>query len=201
MANHLEVWRPSGSSLVPLDADRVAIGRGADNAVVIDGDPAVSRLHAVVERFGAGWVLRDLGSRNGTIVNGVQLAGDRPLVTGDEIKVGSTRLVFRGEQPADSDRTVSLTVNEIPYLTRREREVLVALCRPILVGHGAFREPASVKQLAAELFVTEAAIKQHMANLYDKFALNTADERRRVRLANEAIARNAVTTADLRSDT
>ena len=200
MSSHLEVWRPTGSSLVPLDAERVSIGRAADNAVVIEGDPAVSRLHAVVERFGGGWVLRDLGSRNGTLVNGVQLSAERPLVSGDEVKIGATRLVFRGQQPADPDRTVSLVKDEIPYLTRREKEVIVALCKPILDGGGAFREPASVRQLASDLFVTEAAIKQHLANLYDKFELHTAEERRRVRLANDAIARNAVTVADLRND-
>jgi DNA-binding NarL/FixJ family response regulator len=51
--------------------------------------------------------------------------------------------------------------------------------------------------MAQELFVTEAAIKQHLQNLYDKFAIPTEGERR-VRLANEAIRRGAVTIAMLR---
>ena len=51
--------------------------------------------------------------------------------------------------------------------------------------------------MAGELFVTEAAIKQHLQNLYDKFAIPSEGERR-VRLANEAIRRGAVTLAMLR---
>ena len=51
--------------------------------------------------------------------------------------------------------------------------------------------------MAHELFVTEAAIKQHLQNLYDKFAIPPEGERR-VRLANEAIRRGAVTLAMLR---
>ena len=51
--------------------------------------------------------------------------------------------------------------------------------------------------MAQELFVTEAAIKQHLQNLYDKFAIPIEGERR-VRLANEAIQRGAVTVAMLR---
>jgi DNA-binding NarL/FixJ family response regulator len=51
--------------------------------------------------------------------------------------------------------------------------------------------------MAQQLFVTEAAVKQHLQNLYDKFAVPTEGERR-VRLANEAIRRGAVTLAMLR---
>jgi DNA-binding NarL/FixJ family response regulator len=51
--------------------------------------------------------------------------------------------------------------------------------------------------MAGELFVTEAAVKQHLQNLYDKFAIPTEGDRR-VRLANESIRRGAVTLAMLR---
>ena len=83
-----------------------------------------------------------------------------------------------------------------PRLTPRELEVLVVLCRPLVSGD-PFPELASVRQLALELFVTEAAIKQHLQNLYDKFAV-PAEGESRVRLANEAIRRGAVTLAMLR---
>jgi DNA-binding NarL/FixJ family response regulator len=54
--------------------------------------------------------------------------------------------------------------------------------------------------MAAELVVTEAAIKQHLINLYEKFGLEPSG-RRRVQLANEALRRGAVSTADLSSST
>ena len=77
-------------------------------------------------------------------------------------------------------------------------EVLVALCRPMASGM-AFAQPATVRQLAQEFVVSEAAIKAHLANLYDKFGIYEAGESRRVRLANEAIRRRAVSLADLRT--
>jgi len=83
-----------------------------------------------------------------------------------------------------------------PRLTTRELDVLVALCRP-LVSDDPFPEPASVRRLASELVVTEAAVKQHLQNLYDKFSIPTEGDRR-VRLANEALRRGAVTIAQLR---
>ena len=52
--------------------------------------------------------------------------------------------------------------DEPPELTRRERDVLVALCRPAL-GEGVFTEPATVREIAAELVVTDAAVKQTSA--------------------------------------
>jgi pimeloyl-ACP methyl ester carboxylesterase len=82
-----------------------------------------------------------------------------------------------------------------PELTRRERDVLTALCRPALDG-GVFAEPASVREIATALVVTEAAIKQHLLHLYDKFGIAETGERRRVRLAREAILSGAVAFRD-----
>ena len=75
-------------------------------------------------------------------------------------------------------------------MTPRELDVLVALCLP-LVSDDPFAQPASIHQIARELFVTEAAIKQHLQNLYEKFAI-PAGTGRRVALANEAVRRGAI---------
>src|SRR5215207_5239876 len=79
----------------------------------------------------------------------------------------------------------------LPELTRRERDVLVALCRPVL-DQSVFTEPASVREIAGTLVVSEAAVKQHLLHLYDKFGITGTGERRRLRLAKEAINRGAV---------
>src|SRR5262245_25650387 len=70
-----ELTTPAGSSVVPLEGDRVTVGKARSNRIVIEDDPRVSRMHAVLERLDAGWVVRDLGSRNGTFVNGERLWG------------------------------------------------------------------------------------------------------------------------------
>src|SRR4029077_1553059 len=76
-------------------------------------------------------------------------------------------------------------------LTRRERDVLSVLCGPLAHG-AAFTEPASVHAIADALDVSEAAVKQHLTHLYDKFGIFEGERRRRVRLANMALSEGAV---------
>jgi DNA-binding CsgD family transcriptional regulator len=197
MGGYLEVWTPAGRELVALEAGRLTLGTDPANDLALPADPTLSRLHAVLERYEAGWCVRDLGSRNGTFVNGQRIWSERPLRPGDELRVGATRLVYRGDEPAGGQGTQAS--EPAPELTRREREVLVVLCRTVLAGE-AFTEPASIREIAEALVVTEAAVKQHLAHLYDKFGVQGGGERRRVRLANEALRRGAVTMAGLRQE-
>jgi len=85
-----------------------------------------------------------------------------------------------------------------PSLTARERDVLVALCKPLL-DRDMFTEPASTRAIAETLVITQAAVKQHLANLYDKFGVAAEDTNRRSRLANEALRRGAISLAQLRA--
>jgi Nif-specific regulatory protein len=77
--------------LVP--GESVTIGRGPTNAVVIK-DERCSRNHAEVFQAGGQWQLRDLDSRNGTMVSGARLAGDYSLQPGDIIQIGNSHLAF-----------------------------------------------------------------------------------------------------------
>jgi pSer/pThr/pTyr-binding forkhead associated (FHA) protein len=197
MSSHLEIWKPSGRQLFELSGQRVTIGNASTNLVSLDYDATVSRLHAVLENLGFAWSIRDVGSRNGTYLNGEKISAERVLRSGDELRIGSSRLIFLEVRQLDRDETETVEpAQRPPRLTPRELEVLVVLCRPLVSGD-PFPELASVRQMAMELFVTEAAIKQHLQNLYDKFAV-PAEGERRVRLANEAIRRGAVTLAMLR---
>jgi DNA-binding NarL/FixJ family response regulator len=76
----------------------------------------------------------------------------------------------------------------MPVLTRRERDVLTAQCGPLASGRPVAM-PASIREIAAELVVTEAAVKQHLLNLYDKFDVAEGSESRRIALAREAALR------------
>ncbi len=77
-----------------------------------------------------------------------------------------------------------MAATRTPHLTRRERDVLTALCRPAAGSADTFVEPASIRDMADTLGVSDAAIKQHLLNLYDKFELFDGEDNRRVRLAN-----------------
>lgn len=204
MPSHLEIWKPSGRQLITLGGERVTVGKSSANFVSLNHDSTVSRVHAVLENLGYAWSIRDVGSRNGTYLNGEKISAERVLRSGDELRVGKSRLVFwevkdTDETTGGGEETVSVAPTQPPpRLTPREHEVLVVLCRPLVSGD-PFPEAVSVRQMAQELFVTEAAIKQHLQNLYDKFAIPPEGERR-VRLANEAIRRGAVTLAMLRDN-
>jgi FHA domain len=181
---------------ISLEADRATLGRAAENVVALEDDPLVSHLHAVLERFSAGWCVTDLGSSNGTWVNGERIWSAHRLGHGDEIRVGQTRLIFR--DPSSAGGSVTEAEDAPPALTARERDVLIALCRPLL-DRDMFTEPAATRAIAEELVITQPAVKQHLANLYDKFGVGGDQSNRRSRLANEALRRGAVSLTELRA--
>ena len=195
MRPQVEVVSGARSWRVSLDADRMAIGKAEENDVALEHDPTASHLHALVERFPAGWCVTDLGSSNGTWVNGERIWASHRLRSGDEIRVGQTRLLFRDPLTAVGAQTE--TELAPPSLTARERDVMLALCRPLL-ARDMFTEPSSTRVIAEDLVITQAAVKQHLANLYDKFGVPAGEEHRRARLANEALRRGAVSLTDLR---
>ena len=84
---------PSGAAVV-LDQPEVLLGRDTHAAAVLDGDGFVSGRHAMVRLRGGSPTVTDLGSTNGTYVNGERIAAETPLHEGDELAVGSTRMIY-----------------------------------------------------------------------------------------------------------
>ncbi len=76
-----------------LAGDRVTVGRHPDSDVFLD-DITVSRRHVVLELGPAGHVLYDVGSLNGTYVNGIRTDGEVTLRGGDELQVGKFKLLY-----------------------------------------------------------------------------------------------------------
>jgi len=172
-----------------LTAEVTTVGRGEGVDVVLD-DPSVSRLHAELVRRGSHVYVSDLGlSTNGTRVNG-RPVGRRVLLEGDVVAFGAARTRIGGVAQEVADDTQVLRRMSAPDLTRRECEVLSSLCRPALL-QDAFVAPSTAKDIAEELVVTEAAVKQHLLRLYVKFKI-AEGVNRRARLANEVIAAGVV---------
>jgi pSer/pThr/pTyr-binding forkhead associated (FHA) protein len=68
------------------------LGRGAENAIRLDGDDFVSTRHALLEPRPDGLWVEDVGSTNGTFVNGARVTTARHLVEGDVVRIGKTDL-------------------------------------------------------------------------------------------------------------
>jgi pSer/pThr/pTyr-binding forkhead associated (FHA) protein len=77
-----------------LEAVALTIGRAGQNDVSIDGDEFASARHVRIEPRRDGVWVHDLGSTNGTHVNGVRIDRPRKLITGDVVRVGETELRF-----------------------------------------------------------------------------------------------------------
>ncbi|MCU0304184.1 MAG: winged helix-turn-helix domain-containing protein [Thermoanaerobaculales bacterium] len=80
---------------IPLLPPEVVVGRGAEADLQVLS-PEVSRRHARLAVEGERVLLEDLGSKNGTLVNDLPVAGRRELISGDTLAVGPARLLYRG---------------------------------------------------------------------------------------------------------
>jgi DNA-binding winged helix-turn-helix (wHTH) protein len=98
----LRVNWPGGSALL-ADGEHV-MGRDAELAICL-ASASVSRRHATIRLAEGQARIEDLGSKNGTFVNGRRLAGPATLGDGDEVRAGSVRMTVRLVPPLDSTRT------------------------------------------------------------------------------------------------
>lgn len=92
---------------VTMTGPRVVIGRGRESDVFLP-DYRLSRRHAEIEQRGDAYFLIDLGSTNGTFLNGQRVVGERRLRDGDLISLGESRLVFTSGVPEDVGEAVTL---------------------------------------------------------------------------------------------
>src|SRR5262249_58439949 len=80
--------------IVKLDSHALRVGRGGDNDLSVEGDEFASSHHARFEPRRDGVYVEDIGSTNGTFVNGIRVARERRLAPGDVVRIGETDLRF-----------------------------------------------------------------------------------------------------------
>ena len=91
----------------PLKQDKISIGRSADNDIAIL-DPYSSGNHSLIYPKDNHYVVRDNNSKNGTFLNGKKIKGETILNKGDEVLIGSTRIVF------DQEISTNVEVTDTP---------------------------------------------------------------------------------------
>jgi adenylate cyclase len=112
-----------------------SLGRHPNNSVQLL-DKIVSKEHCIIEQRGAEFVLRDLGSLNGTYVNGERVRGEAALKHGDEIALGTTRARF-------DDGKTSPGVKQAPGSAGWQRTASPAPAVPVPASPAAWSNPAA----------------------------------------------------------
>ena len=102
----IAIQSPLASFRQQLAGEAVSIGRASDCTIPIK-DRYLSRKHAEFAPVGSEWIIRDCGSANGTFLNGVRLDVDRPLRSGDRIRIGDTEILFETSEH-NTDRFLAI---------------------------------------------------------------------------------------------
>lgn len=155
------------------------IGRATDNDIVLDNEPTVSRHHAELGRPGDSgrWTVRDLGSHNGTHVNGTRLGADDVVEfsSADVVGIGSVTIRLVADSAVDGltieDRRGAEMHRLLTVLSDREREVLTL----VAAGH-------TDDQCAKALFISVKTVHSHLDRIRDKTGV-----RRRAELTRLAV--------------
>ncbi len=137
---YLVVFEGERSRMCPLPASgEIVIGRGEGAGIAID-DSAVSRQHARITLEAGGARIADLGSQNGTQLDGQPLVGEGVLEPGATITVGEVALVFCSPGAAGAGRR-ALALEALRERLEDEAERSLAYQRPLCVAVLAFAEP------------------------------------------------------------
>ena len=167
---HLEVEISGEVRRFPLDdGSSWSIGRDARNAIVLASDPMASRKHALVQREASGnFYLSDLGSRNGTTVNGLPITNPVRLHHGDAFTIGSHEFLFHDPAPPARDATALPQAATALQVVRRMLTILVVDIRNYTGISRALGE-AGVSELMNEFFSSAGAMLRENGSWSQKY--------------------------------
>ena len=107
---------PTVGAIYPLEAESISIGRDVSNSIQIN-DAEISRRHARLQFQGGKYVIEDVGSTNGTHVNGQRIMSPYVLRPGDVVSFGEG--IVLGFEAADQDPAATLAVSRPPVQARQ----------------------------------------------------------------------------------
>ncbi len=164
---------PNRGRVFQLPADEPQlIGRSSEALPITDD--TVSRRHAELTPDDGRWFLRDLQSQNGTFVNGVRLTGRHRLEVGDQIRVGSTLVVFGQRTDSEETGVALLGPTEISFdiehrLPSNEDSVILAEPEPSAAAVDHLRVIYQLTALTAQSPHQKELLEAVMQLVFDEF--------------------------------
>jgi pSer/pThr/pTyr-binding forkhead associated (FHA) protein len=160
--------RTKGNSplIIPLEKNETLIGRSKGCSLILQA-PSVSRKHSVIKIIAEDVYLKDLGSRNGTYINGVRLEDETLLRSADIIRLGEMEFTFQINLPEEEDDSEKTQIDikkqqESSFvkqfnLSSREEEVFYLLIKGL-----------KIKEISKKLFISQGTAKNHVLSIYNK---------------------------------
>lgn len=132
---------PTPGVTFPLEGDQLVIGRDASNSIAIN-DPEISRKHSRLSFQGGKYVIEDLGSTNGTFVNGQRLAGPAVLKPGDVVSLGEQIVLMYDAITYDPGATIaSPRAARIAAAPALQQPVIQPVAQPIPPAAPTYASP------------------------------------------------------------
>lgn len=183
MTEVIEISLGDGLSIGASGSSHITIGRDPGNDIVVSSDPSVSRRHARLQKSGEMWRVFDLGSSNGTFVNGLRVRNGTVVRPGDRLQIGQTTLTLTYSSNVANVGLATmrpLVQNTAgTHLSPRESEVLRLLA-----------EGKTDQQIAEALTLSVRTVHSHLDRVRDKLGL-----RRRSELTRYAINEGLVSAS------
>jgi pSer/pThr/pTyr-binding forkhead associated (FHA) protein len=170
-----------GPTSYPI-GDGLIIGRGDHCDLVLD-DETVSWDHAEIIRRGASFLVADLGSRNGTVLNGRVIDRATRLSARDVIQIGPFRLELDLPRVARTKAQEAVSVS----LTEDERAVARALVEPYRRKGTFAARPATRREIAGQLHISESSVRRRVESLARKLGLENEPPGDRSRMVADRV--------------
>lgn len=154
--------------IIPLERKETLIGRSKGCNLILQA-PSVSRKHSIIIILADSVYLKDLGSRNGSYINGVKVENEALLRSNDIIRLGAMEFTFQteiqeNEDEEDSEKTQidikkQQESNFVKHynLSPREEEVFYLLIKGL-----------KIKEISKKLFISQGTTKNHVLSIYSK---------------------------------
>ncbi len=156
-AKLIVVAGPRAGDEFPLSGEEdLVIGRATENPVSIP-DTSVSRRHCILRKTEEGWAVSDLGSGNGTVVNGERVDAEHLLQNGETITIGDTQLTYQDLANATDRRALPVRRTGAEAPVRRSIPGRPDAARP-RVARGAAAQPADPAKKRKVMLIAAAAL-------------------------------------------